>query len=150
MTRTQSDTTNKKRSLSQLRSFYFAFTPHVTHQTTQPIQTTPPNHPAQYLPYRRSLPISYALSITPLYFAVYRFDPTNSPTALHRPQKAQRRNRTGGEELPGWADKTESVKVKKYPLCFPQKCTIIIYYSAIPFPFIAHFALQKEYKRKGN
>lgn len=151
MTRTQSDTTNKKRSLSQLRSFYFAFTRY--YSPDHPDHPTLSNTPAQCLPLPPQLPISYALSITPLYYAVYRFDPTNSPLTYPRFATIPKHSveiEQEGKSYPAGRTKPNPLKLKNTPRQSLKKRTIIIYYSAISFPFIAHFALQTEYKRKGD
>lgn len=149
MTRTQSDTTNKKRSLSQLRSFYFAFTRY--YSPDHPDHPTLSTTPHSICRYRRSLPISYALSIIPPSFtpsiASTRQTPPPPCTTL---RKHSAEIEQEGKSYPAGRTKQNPLKLKNTPFVFLKKCTIIIYYSAIPFPFIAHFALQTEYKRKGN
>ena len=131
--------------------FLFRIHQYIAHQTTQPNQTAPQTTPHSISCTAATSRSAMPYQLPPLHYAVYRFDPTNSPpppcTALscHSEENEQE-----GKSYPAGRTKQNPLKLKNTPRFFLKKCAIIIYYNAILFPFIAHFALQTEYKRKGN
>ena len=117
MTRTQSDTTNKKRSFSQLRSFYFAFTSILLTRPPSPIK--PPHTVSAVIAAasRSAMPHQLPPSITPS-IALTQQTPPPPCTA---PSCHSAENEQEGKSYPAGRTKQNPLKLKNTPRFFPQK-----------------------------